>query len=338
MSAKPRSISLSMSSMTNKTPSLNGLLMTFPGKLAGLPVNILIDSGASHNFVDIQFAKSNGLSLQPVTGTVNCAGGNTGHLHGTAKLHVQLDKYRQQTSMYVTALPQNNLLILGQPWLLANAATLDYATGNLRYQHKGKVVTLTPPLLSKQLHMTDAFPLPVGTPVSALQFKRMVDEGGIAMLCAVEAVTDGPHKTPKAGTVASDHMLPNLLGDFSDVFLPVPKGLPLERSVRFQINTGDHPPVSQRAYRLTPKEKEQVEDQIKDYLGKGWIQPSFSPYGAPILFVQKKDGTLRMCVDYRGLNKITTKDSYPLPRIDDLIDRLHGAKVFSSLDLQSGYH
>lgn len=89
---------------------------------------------------------------------------------------------------------------------------------------------------------------------------------------------------------------------------------------------------------LTPKEKDQFEAQIKDYLEKGWIQPSFLPYGAPVLFIQKKDRSLRMCVDYRGLNKITTKDSYPLPSIDDLIDRLNGAKIFSSLDLQSGYH
>ena len=78
--------------------------------------------------------------------------------------------------------------------------------------------------------------------------------------------------------------------------------------------------------------------KVKDLLAKGFIQPSQSPYGSPVLFVQKKDGGLRMCVDYRALNSITRKDKYPLPRIDDLLDRMHGSKVFSSLDLQSGYH
>ena len=85
-------------------------------------------------------------------------------------------------------------------------------------------------------------------------------------------------------------------------------------------------------------EKDQVEAQVKDFLAKQSIRPSRSPYGAAVLFVQKKDGSLRMCVDYRGLNKATVKDKYPLPRIDDLIDKLHGGTVFSSLDLQSGYH
>ena len=73
-------------------------------------------------------------------------------------------------------------------------------------------------------------------------------------------------------------------------------------------------------------------------LEKEWIQPSHSPYGAPILFVPKKDGGLRMCVDYRALNKQTVKNRYPLPRIDDLLDTLYGAKYFSALDLQQAYH
>ncbi|MGH3054897.1 MAG: reverse transcriptase family protein, partial [Gaiellaceae bacterium] len=87
------------------------------------------------------------------------------------------------------------------------------------------------------------------------------------------------------------------------------------------------------------------EDELRElrklldlYLEKGWIRPSISPFSAPILFVKKKDGGLRMCVDYRGLNKITIKDKYPLPNIDELIDRLHGAKYFSKIDLQSGYY
>jgi hypothetical protein len=91
-------------------------------------------------------------------------------------------------------------------------------------------------------------------------------------------------------------------------------------------------------YRLSPKEKEEVERQIAFLLDQGWIEPSKSPYGAPILFAEKKDGSLRMCVDYRALNKATRKDRFPMPRIDDLFDQLHGAKWFSSLDLQSGYH
>ena len=77
---------------------------------------------------------------------------------------------------------------------------------------------------------------------------------------------------------------------------------------------------------------------MKDLLDKGFIRPSSSPWGAPVLFVRKKDGSLRMCIDYRQLNKVTTKNKYPLPRIDDLFDQLQGAKWFSKIDLRSGYH
>ena len=91
-------------------------------------------------------------------------------------------------------------------------------------------------------------------------------------------------------------------------------------------------------YRLSTKEKQEVETQMEEMLTKGFIQPSRSPYGSPVLVVQKKDGGLRMCVSYRALNSITRKDKYPLPRIDVLLDRMQGSKVFSSLDLQSGYH
>jgi len=81
-----------------------------------------------------------------------------------------------------------------------------------------------------------------------------------------------------------------------------------------------------------------LKKQLADLAAKGFIRPSRSPFGAPVLFVKKKDGALRMVVDYRQLNRITIKNKYPLPRIDDLLDKLKGAKVFSKLDLTSGYH
>ena len=118
----------------------------------------------------------------------------------------------------------------------------------------------------------------------------------------------------------------------------MPPGLPPLRTIHLTIDTGDHPPTSKPAYRLSPKEKEEVQRQVKELLGSGLIRPSQSPFGAPVLFVQKKDGTLRMCIDYRVLNAITVKDKFPLPRIDDLFDKLNGARHFSSLDLRSGYH
>src|ERR1700738_4618875 len=89
---------------------------------------------------------------------------------------------------------------------------------------------------------------------------------------------------------------------------------------------------------MSQPEMDELKKQLTDSLAKGYIQESKSPYGAPVLFVKKKDGTMRMCVDYRALNKITIKNKYPLPRIDELLDRLLGARYFSKIDLRSGYH
>ena len=91
-------------------------------------------------------------------------------------------------------------------------------------------------------------------------------------------------------------------------------------------------------YQLRSAEQDELEEQVKDLLTQGFICPSQSPYGALVLFVPKKDGRWRMCIDYRALNRQTVKDRYPLPRIDTLLDRLGRARVFTKLDLASGYH
>ena len=97
-------------------------------------------------------------------------------------------------------------------------------------------------------------------------------------------------------------------------------------------------PVLMAPYRMAPTELVKLKKQIEDLLGKQFIRPSTSPWGAPMLLVKKKDGSSRLCVDYRQLNKMTIKNKYPLPRIDDLIDQLHGSSVFSKIDLRSRYH
>ena len=134
--------------------------------------------------------------------------------------------------------------------------------------------------------------------------------------------------------------LHSLLEEFSDLFPEqLPKGRPPKRSVEFEIKTveGTVPP-NKPPYRLSPKEHDELQAQIDDLLAQGHIRPSQSPYGAPVLFVPKKDGRWRMCIDYRALNKQTIRDRYPLPRIDDLLDRLGKARHFTTLDLASGYH
>jgi len=131
-----------------------------------------------------------------------------------------------------------------------------------------------------------------------------------------------------------------VLHDFPDLFpTELPEGVPQERHAFETILLEPNAvPPCRPMIRLPTGEREEMVRQIKELLSKGLIEPSLSPFGAPILFVKKKDGSLRMVIDYRALNKVTVKNRYPLPRIDDLLDQLQGAKFFSSLDLLSGYH
>ena len=130
------------------------------------------------------------------------------------------------------------------------------------------------------------------------------------------------------------------LAAFRDVFPDdLPPGLPPSREVdhKIELIAGAQPP-SRPTFRMSARELEELKQQLEELTKAGFIQSSKSPFGVPILFVKKKDGTMRMCVDYRALNEITIKNSYPLPRVDELFDRLQGAKYFSKIDLRSGYH
>ncbi|GJX64803.1 putative reverse transcriptase domain-containing protein [Tanacetum coccineum] len=130
-----------------------------------------------------------------------------------------------------------------------------------------------------------------------------------------------------------------IVRDFPDVFPEDLPGLPPARQVEFQIDlVPGAAPVARAPYRLAPSKMKELSEQLQELSDKGFIRPSSSPWGAPVLFVKKKDGSFRMCIDYRELNKLTVKNRYPLPRIDDLFDQLQGSSVYSKIDLRSGYH
>ncbi|GJX66304.1 putative reverse transcriptase domain-containing protein [Tanacetum coccineum] len=116
-------------------------------------------------------------------------------------------------------------------------------------------------------------------------------------------------------------------------------GLPPVRQVEFQIDLiPGAAPIARVPYRFSPSEMQELSNQLQELADRGFIRPSTSPWGAPVLFVKKKDGSFRICIDYQELNKLTIKNHYPLPRIDDLFDQLQGSSVYSKIDLRSGYH
>ena len=149
-------------------------------------------------------------------------------------------------------------------------------------------------------------------------------------MCSVQEVGSEEEK--------SNEIIP-VIEEFSDVFPDEIPGMPPVRDVEFTIDlvsgTG---PSSKDPYRLAPAEMKELKTQLDELLEKGYIRPSSSPWGALVLFVKKKDGSLRLCIDYRELNNVTVKNKYPLPRIDDLFDQLKGAGIFSKIDLRSGFH
>ena len=165
--------------------------------------------------------------------------------------------------------------------------------------------------------------------VTAKQLKKLVsEEAQVFTLLALMSV-ENQNKINELQVVR----------DFAEVFPDEIPEVPPEREVEFGIElVPGTRPVSMAPYRMSASELSELKKQLEELLEKNFIRPSVSPWGAPVLLVKKKDGSMRLCVDYRQLNKVTIKNKYPLPRIDDLMDQLIGASVFSKIDLRSGYH
>ncbi|KAI3804330.1 hypothetical protein L1987_25790 [Smallanthus sonchifolius] len=202
-------------------------------------------------------------------------------------------------------------------WLAFNQARIlcDKKAIELR-SPKGNILTINGDKLSNSVGI-----------ISMLKAIKYLRKGCLAYLVTV--TTDTKKKIEDVPVVA----------EFSDVFPDELPGIPLKREVEFRINLVPRTtPIAKAPYRLASTEMAELKKQLDELLEKGFVRPSSSPWGAPVLFVKKKDVSMRMCIDYRELNKITIKNRYPLPRIDDLFDQLQGAHCFSKIDLRSGYH
>jgi hypothetical protein len=161
----------------------------------------------------------------------------------------------------------------------------------------------------------------------------LTDHQGKSVSCQAQP----PANDPMMFNLATKNI--SVVEEFMDVFLEELPGMSPEREVEFYIDLiPGTTPIAKRPYRMAPTELAELKLQIADLQQKGYIRPNSSPWGAPVLFISKKDGSMRMCIDYRSLNEVTIKNKYPLPRIDDLFDQLQGAKYFSKIDLRSGYH
>ena len=323
-----------------------GLTMAFVGQVAGVRANILVDSGASDNIISSKFVNQMQLTKLDASSDVVLPDGKVLLVLGDCNVRFRLGNITEITRFKIvdTQIPFD--AFLGDAWLDRNMAILSWRDKSLHVWRNNvhhKISASTPGGTDTDLKSDQSSSL-----MSCMQVKRALRKGCSSFLVMVSAdINDaGQHNaSTNANVQKSSHVilqdrLHELTDAYSDVFAAkLPPGILPDRGAFVTIPTDPaaEPPF-RHMYRLNPQERGEVIKQITELLQQGLIEPSTSPYGAPILFVAKKDGTLRMVIDYRALNKITVKNRYPLPRIDDLLDQLQGATHFSSLDLTSGYH
>lgn len=310
---------------------------TFANGAERLKGTVMVDGGSSGNFVSMEFANACGAALSPGERTlrVHLADGTVHKCHLTATLTFTAHGHRERLSALVLPQLSGCDVILGMPWLKAHNPIIDWRTHIIRLSKRGGG-TIDIPSLDDDGETRIHARL-----VTAKHFASLARQHE-AYAAVVTPTDDNPDPTVDAAPpTAPEHpRAAALYAEYADVFPDkLPKGLPPPRAVdhRIELEPG-FPPPCRPMYRLSPKEQDVLKTQLQELLDQEFIQPSKSPYGAPVLFVKKKTNDLRMCLDYRALNKGTIRNAYPLPRIDELLDRLHGATVFSALDLRSGYH
>jgi hypothetical protein len=176
-----------------------------------------------------------------------------------------------------------------------------------------------------------------GVILCAKRAVRLTTEHGTTVEFSAVMTTD---QTSMLNQVHGNSLMEiRVVQEYPDVFLEELSDMPLDRDIDFIIDLlPGMPPISKRPYRMPVNELVELKKQIAELQSKGFIRPSSSPWGAPVLFMEKKDGTQWMCVDYNSLNEVTIKNKYPLPRIEDMFNQMKGASVFSKIDLGLGYH
>ncbi|KAL0534799.1 hypothetical protein IC582_029093 [Cucumis melo] len=307
---------------TNSTEAEKaGTVVTGTLPVLGHYALVLFDSGSSHSFISSAFVSHARLEVEPLHHVLSVSTPSGECMLSKEKVkacQIEISGHVIEVTLIVLDMLDFDV-ILGVDWLAANHASIDCSR---------KEVTFNPPsLASFKFKGGGSKSLP--QIISAIRASKLLSQGTWGILASVV-------DTREADVSLSSELV---VRDYPDVFPEELPGLPPHREVEFAIELEPGTvPISRAPYRMAPAELKELKVQLQELLDKGFIRPSVSPWGAPVLFVKKKDGWMRLCIDYRELNKVTVKNRYPLPRIDDLFDQLQGATVFSKIDLRSGYH
>ena len=342
----------SMPEVSNVTVLNDGLsdLLRVHGRVNGHKALILLDSGSTHDFVSEDFVRRHHLETQ--TGddvfTVTLADGTTNtrpHV-STKPLHLTLPDLGEEQTFSVFPLSRYDV-ILGKPWLTKNNPTVNYRTNEVKIGDSQPWVARL--ALDTHSQVETCIPDVQLNFISGQQARhalRRGDQGFLAYVTADESVPRSQNELDlqsmiqaSPDVVQRDRLL-SLLNEYQDVFPEtLPAKLPPVRQVNHEIDleAGSKAP-SRAPYRLSQPQLDELQAQLTVLLEKGLIEPSKSPFGAPVFFVKKSDGSLRLVCDWRELNRITIKNEACLPNIDDLFDTIQGSKFFTKLDLHSGYN
>ncbi|KAL0543549.1 hypothetical protein IC582_018647 [Cucumis melo] len=307
---------------TNRTEAEKaGTVVTGTLPVLGHYALVLFDSGSSHSFISSAFVSHARLEVEPLHHVLSVSTPSGECMLSKEKVKAcQIEIAGHVIEVMLIVLDMLDFdVILGMDWLAANHASIDCSR---------KEVTFNPPLMASfKFKGGGSKSLP--QVISAIRASKLLSQGTWGILASVVDTREVDVSLSSEPVVR----------DYPDVFPEELPGLPPHREVEFAIELEPGTvPISRAPYRMAPAELKELKVQLQELLNKGFIRPSVSPWGAPVLFVKKKNGSMRLCIDYRELNKVTVKKRYPLPRIDDLFDQLQGATVFSKVDLRSGYH
>ena len=319
-------------------------LLEVIGQIDGKVAKILLDTGCSTYVLSTKFATQHGIEEVPIRSRpvdLAVSSAKAQLAHKTRLLKVKIGDTEVEESLYLLPIPQFDAII-GMPFFIKNEVDLtELDTGVIKVNQSKVLLEDTLEMSTKEL--LDDTKTPTIALISRKTLKKELRHNKVDKLYLARIQEVSEDQTKKGITVISegDDEIPKWIEkEYGKVFREgLPPHLPPTRSVDHQIPLKpDMPPPFRGIYRLSQMELQELKCQLDQLLKDGKISPSTSPYGAPVLFVKKKDGSLRMCIDYRALNSQTIQNRYALPRIDELFDRLHGAKVFSKIDLTSGYY
>lgn len=301
--------------------TFNPRMLRLSGSIEGHQLTVLVDSGSTHNFIQRSVAYRLGIAIKALLEFRVFIG--SGDFLTCMEICPQVPIKIQDTTilqdLYVLTMEGANV-VLGVQWLETLGPVLtDYKKLTIQFDHQG-----TPVTFQGISHLLDS----------------AISSGGLRRLVAKREVAYFYHLSckPPASQTETSPEIEEVLEQFEVVFKE-PEGLPPNRANDHRIElTQGAQPVNINPYRYPHFQKNEIERLTSEMLKQGLIRPSTSPYSSPVLLMHKKDGSWRFCVDYRALNLVTIRDQFPIPTMDELIDELHGATIFSKVDLRTSYH